>query len=124
MQADPQTKASLTQLTREIELKEAEASRLESERAAIARACRKATRRLRYLHAAQAIRKPAAQYHLWPLAVMLVGPTVIGIFALILVNLITGSYPIAFFAFLLGTVAGVGLFASFVYHPADTVLPA
>lgn len=115
---------SLTQLTREIELAEAEASRLETERAAIAKESHTAARRLRYLHLARAIRKPTAQFNLWPLAVMLVGPMIVGNFALILVNLLTGSYPAAFFAFLLGTVAGVGLFASFVYHPPDTLLLA
>ena len=55
---------------------------------------------------------------------MLVGPTVVGIFVLIIVNLLTGSYPAAFFGFLLGAVAGAGLFASLIFHPADSVLPA
>ena len=55
---------------------------------------------------------------------MLVGPTIVGIFVLIIVNLLTGSYPAAFFGFLLGAVAGAGLFASLIFHPADTVLPA
>lgn len=112
------------QLTREVEQTESEIGRLESERSAIATDVRKAARRLRYLHLAQSIRRPAAQFNLWPLAVMLVGPTIIGIVCLILINLITGSYALSFFAFLLGTIAGVGLFASIVYHPADTVLPA
>jgi HJR/Mrr/RecB family endonuclease len=114
----------LTQLTIEIEHLEREVARLESERSNIVRELRKAARRLGYLRIATTIRKPAAQFNLWPLAVMLVGPLAIGIVALILVNLVTGSYPVAFFAFLLAVVAGVGLFASFIYHPADTLLPA
>ena len=114
----------LTQLNREIEQAEAEASRLETERAAVATDARKATRRLRYLRLSRAIRQPAAKFNLWPMAVMLVGPTVVGIVLLVLVHFLTGSYPLAFFGFLLGTVAGVGLFATLVYHPADTLLPA
>jgi HJR/Mrr/RecB family endonuclease len=114
----------LTQLTREIEHLEADVARLEAERAIIAIDTRKAARRLRQLRLARAIRKPSAQFNLWPMAVMLVGPTVIGIIFLILVNLVINSYPLAFFAFLLGTVAGVGLFVSLVYHPPDTLLPA
>jgi hypothetical protein len=114
----------LTQLTREIEQREAEVKRLEAERAVVSKDSRKAVRRLRYLGLARAIRKPATQYNLWPMAVMLVGPMLIGIIALIVVNLVINSYPLAFFAFLLATVAGVGLFASLVYHPPDTLLPA
>jgi HJR/Mrr/RecB family endonuclease len=114
----------LTQITVEIEHLEREVARLEIERAEVARACRNAARRLRYLRLAKSIRQPAAHFNLWPLAVMLVGPTVLGIFTLILVNLITGSYPLSFFAFLLGIVAGVGLFASVIYHPPETLLPA
>jgi hypothetical protein len=58
------------------------------------------------------------------MAVMLIGPTVVGIFVLIVVHFVTGSYPLSFFGFLLGTVAGAGLFAALMYSPADTLLPA
>jgi hypothetical protein len=57
------------------------------------------------------------------MALMLVGPIVFGIVAMIIVHLPTNSYPLAFFAFLLGTVAGVGVFGALLYHPADTLLP-
>jgi HJR/Mrr/RecB family endonuclease len=114
----------LTQLTREIEQLETEAARLETERGVIAREVRKAARRLRYLRLARAIRKPAAQYSLWPMIVMLAGPTIVGTIALIAIHILTNSFPLAFFGFLLGMVAGVGLFASLVYHPPDTLLPA
>lgn len=117
------TQRPLTQLTREIEQLEAEAKRLETERAAIARDVRQAARRARYLHLAQTIRRPAAQISQWPLAVMFIGPVIVGFLALVLVNLLTSSFPAAFFGFLLGIVAGVGLFASLLYHPADTLLP-
>lgn len=112
------------QLAREVEQTEADIARLESERSAIALDVRKAARRLRYLNAAQWIRRPAAQFNLWPLTVMFIGPLIVGIVCLVLVNLVTDSYPLSFFAFLLGIIAGVGLFASFVYHPADTLLLA
>jgi HJR/Mrr/RecB family endonuclease/F0F1-type ATP synthase assembly protein I len=124
MTTSSQLSRSLIQLTHEIEQLEAEAARLEAERAAIASDARKAARRLRYLRLAQSIRKPAGQYNLWPMAVMLVGPTMVGVAMLIVVNLLTNSYPAAFIGFLLGTVSGVGLFASLVYHPPDGLLPA
>ena len=124
MSTDTSSKRPLTQLTREIEQVEADVARLETERAAIAREARKAARRLRYLNLARAIRKPAAQLNLWPMMVMFIGPIVIGVIVLIVVHLLTNSYPFAFFGFLLGTVAGVGLFASLMYSPPDTVLPA
>jgi hypothetical protein len=118
------TQRPLTQLTREIEQLDADAARLEKERAAIARDSRKAGRRLRYLNLARTIRKPAAQLNLWPMMVLFIGPIVVGTMVLIAVHLLTNSYPFAFFAFLLGIVAGVGLFASLMYSPADTLLPA
>jgi HJR/Mrr/RecB family endonuclease len=117
-------KRPLTQLNHEIEAAEAEAARLESERRLIAADVRRASRRLQYLLLAKRLRAPAKSLELWPIAVLLVGPLACGIAALVLVNLLTSSYPVAFFAFLLGIVAGVGLFASLIYHPADTLLPA
>ncbi len=124
MSADTSSEKQLAQLNREIEQLEADAKRLESERAIIDRQARRTSRRFRYLKFLRSLRAPAAQFHLWPMAVLSIGPLVLGAFILILVNLITGSYPLAFFAFLLGIVAGVGLFATMMYHPADTLLPA
>jgi hypothetical protein len=124
MSTSPPFHRPLTQLTREIEQVETDVARLESERKEIATDIRKSARRLRYLRWAQTIRRPTAHFNLWPMAVMLVGPVVIGIIFLVLVNLLTNSYPAAFFAFLIGAVLGVGLFASFVYHPPDTLLSA
>jgi HJR/Mrr/RecB family endonuclease len=49
---------------------------------------------------------------------------VVGTLAFLLIHLLTNSFPLSFFAFLLGAVGGVGLFASIVYHPPDTLLPA
>jgi hypothetical protein len=114
----------LTQITSEIEQLEVDAARLESERAAVAKASRKSSRQLRHLRLAQHIRKPTSQFQLWPIIVMFVGPMIVGTLAFIVIHLLTNSFPFAFFAFLLGTVGGVGLFASVVYHPPDTLLPA
>lgn len=123
MSSDTPSKRPLTQLNHEIEETEQELARLEKERSLIAKESSRATRRHRYYRFAQTMRKPTASLNLWPLAVMLFGPLIFGIVALIIVHLPTNSYPLAFFAFLLGTVAGAGLFASLMYHPADTVLP-
>jgi hypothetical protein len=124
MPTENPSKRPLTQLNHEIDEAEAEASRLENERQAVAKEVSRSSRRLRYYQFAQWIRRPAASCELWPLAVMLFGPLTVGVVALIVVHFPTGSYPLAFFAFLVGTVAGVGLFAALVYHPADTLLPA
>ena len=122
--AEISSKRPLTQLNHEIDEAEAEASRLDSERQAVAKDAARASRRLRYYRFAQWIRRPATSFELWPMIVMLFGPFTVGILALVIVHFPTGSYPLAFFAFLVGTVAGVGLFAALVYHPADTLLPA
>jgi hypothetical protein len=117
-------KRPLTQLKHEIEAAEAEAARLEAERARVAKDTARASRRLRYYQLARRLRAPARSFAMWPMAIMLFGPLVFGIIALILVHLPTNSYPLAFFAFLLGVVAGVGVFGSLLFHPADTLLPA
>jgi hypothetical protein len=117
-------KRPLTQLNHEIEAAEAEAARLETERRAVAKDAGRASRRLRYFHLARRLRAPAKSFEMWPMAVMLFGPLLCGIVTMIVVHLPTNSYPLAFFAFLLGIVAGVGLFGALIYHPADTLLPA
>ncbi len=124
MSVDSHSKRPLTQLNFEIEAAEADAKRLELERATIVRLARKATRRLRYLRLAQSMRGPAASYSLWTTGVMFVGSALTGMLVLVVVHFLSGSYPAAFFGFLLGSVAGVGLFASLMYNPPDTLLPA
>lgn len=124
MPADTSREQQISQLNREIEQHEADVARLKIEQAAIAKEAGKAGRRQRYLRLAQWIRKPTASFNLWPLAVMFIGPIIAGVIAFVLIHTLTGYYPAAFFAFLIGIVAGVGLFASLVYNPADTVLPA
>jgi hypothetical protein len=121
---EPTAKRPLTQLNHDIDAAEAEAARLESERRTIVKDAAKALRRLRYYQIARRLRSPGKSLEMWPMAVMLFGPLLLGFLAMIIVHLPTGSYPLAFFAFLLGVVAGVGVFASLIYHPADTLLPA
>jgi hypothetical protein len=117
-------KRPLTQLNHEIEAVEADAARLETERRAVAKDAGRASRRLRYFQLAQRVRAPAKSFQMWPMAAMLFGPLLFGIAAMIVVHLPTSSYPLAFFGFLLGIVAGVGVFGSLIYHPADSLLPA
>src|SRR5689334_14343815 len=119
MASEKSTKRPLTQLNHEIEEAEAEVARLENERRTIAKEVNKASRRVRYLSLAKWIRRPTAKFAQWPLALIFFGSLLVGIVALTIVQLITGSYPLAFFAFLLGIVAGVGMFASLVYRPTD-----
>ena len=116
-------KKQLAKFNREIEQLEADAKRLEGERATVNKLARRATRRFRYMTFLLSFRAPAAQYSLWPYTVLSVGPILVGVFLLVFIIMLTGSYPLAFFAFLLGVVAGVGLFATMMYHPADTMLP-
>jgi hypothetical protein len=124
MSTEVSSKRPLTELNHLIEQLEADASRLENEKSAVAKDAARAARRLRYFQLARSIRRPTAAMEFWPFAVLLVGPLVIGIVTLIVVQLVTGSYPLAFFAFLLSIVAGVGLFAALMYVPSDAQLPA
>jgi hypothetical protein len=98
-------------------------ARLERERAGLEKAERRAARRSQYLKCVRLLRAPSQRFHLWPLAVMFLAPLVVGAMLLILINLLTSSYPLAFFAFLLGVVAGVGLFATMIFQPVDALLP-
>jgi hypothetical protein len=118
------SKRPLTQLNHEIEAAEAEVARLESERRIVAKDVAKASRWLRYYQLAQRLRAPRKSFDMWPIAVMLFGPILIGIMAMIIVHLPTSSGLLAFFAFLLGTIGGVGLFGALLFRPVDALLPA
>jgi Restriction endonuclease len=124
MPAETHYEKQLAELNREIEQLEADVNRLDDERRAIRKQARRSTRRSRYVSVIRSLRAPTARFNLWPWAVLSAGPLVVGALSLIAVNLVTGSYPLAFFAFLLGVVAGVGLFATMMYHPPDTLLPS
>ena len=115
-------KRQLTQLNREIEEAEAEASRLETERAAVAKDAARARRLLRYLRFVRWFRRPAATFEVWPTAAMIVGPAVVGVVLLIVSHLILDSFPLALLMFIVGLAAGAALFAALLYRPADAVL--
>ena len=117
-------KRPLTQLNHEIEQAEAEASRLQNERAAVAKDVSRAARRLRYLQLARRLRGPTARFEMWPLAVLVLGGGAIGFLFLVLAGLVTSSISLGFLAFVIGLLAGAALFASLLYRPANELLPA
>ena len=100
MFSDTPAERQLTKLNQEIEQLEADTLQLESERAARSREARRASWRIGYFRLARALRAPAATFNLWPRAVMFLGPLVVGVMLLVVVNLATNSYPLAFFLFI------------------------
>ncbi|HEY4235635.1 MAG TPA: hypothetical protein VGM76_19540 [Lacipirellulaceae bacterium] len=118
MELDP------AELNRQIGKLEIESNRLGIERAALAKAAGGAARRYRYLQFARHLRRPAASSHLWPLAVLLVGPLILGILMVILFGLIFSSTSILITTFIVGALAGAALIAALLYYPGDAVLAA
>jgi hypothetical protein len=118
MELDP------AQLNREIGQLETDAARLNIERTALAKSAARATRQRRYLQFARWLRKPAASFHLWPLAVLLIGPLTAGILLVVLISLIAPSTSLVMGGFVVGALAGVAICAALLYHPADPLLPA
>lgn len=114
----------LAQLNREIEQLEADAPRLEAERAALAKAASRAGRRSHYLRLARALRTPTTSFEMWPVGVLAVGPILTGVLLFILVNLVSSSFVASFLAFLVGAAGGAYIFAALLYRPADDLLPA
>jgi hypothetical protein len=123
MSTEVSSKRPLTQLNFDIEQAEAEASRLESERRAIAKDAARARRQLRYLQLAQRTRKPTASFEMWPIILLVFGSGVVAVLTFIVVHFIFDSFGIAFLGLLAGALAGAGLFASLLYRPADALLP-
>ena len=97
---------------------------MEAERVGIAKDVRGAERRLKYLQLARWIRKPAATYAMWPIALIVIGGGLLGFLFVILVSVVTGSLPSALLSFLIGLGTGASLFAALLYRPPDTILPA
>jgi hypothetical protein len=124
MPVETPAEQQLTRLNQENEQLEADAARLENERSTFAKEAARARRRVRYLAAARAFRKPAASFEMWPTAALVLGPILTGVLLFILVNLVTGSFGLAFLGFLLGAAAGLALIAALLYRPADSLLPA
>src|SRR5688572_25884122 len=103
-------KRPLTQLNHEIEELETEASRLNAERATIAKDVARASRRRRYLHLAQVFRRPRDSFELWPMAALIIGPVVVGILLFMILHLLFGVFALALLGLLVGLGAGTVLF--------------
>jgi Restriction endonuclease len=124
MPADTPAEQQLTKLNQEIEQLEAESARLEGERGVLAKEASRTVRRFRYLGLARSVRRPTASFEMWPIAALVLGPIITGVLLFVIVNLITGSFGLAFLGFLIGATAGLALVASLLYRPADAILPA
>jgi hypothetical protein len=116
MELDP------AQLNREIGQLETDAARLNIERAALVKSAARASRHRRYLQFARWLRKPSAYFHLWPLAVLLIGPLTLGLFSAILISLIIASTSLVIGGFVAGVLAGAAICAALLCHPADALL--
>jgi Restriction endonuclease len=123
MTVDATSKRPLTQLNREIEALEADVERLEAERKAITKDASRAKWRLRYLHAARSVRKPAATVEIWHTLVLIFGSGVVGVLLFIIVHLVFDSLPLAVLGLLIGGGGGAAMFASLLYRPPDALLP-
>jgi hypothetical protein len=118
MELDP------VQLNREIGQLETDLARLGIEQSALAKSVSRAARRRRYLGLAQLLRKPTASFPLWPWAVLLIGPLVVGLLCLIVVSFVSSSAFVSLAAFLIGAITAAASVAALLYHPADAVLAA
>jgi hypothetical protein len=118
MELDP------AELNRQIGQLETESARLAIESAALAKAAARAARHRRYLQLARSIRKPTTSLHLWPLAVLFIGPLILGVLLAILAGLFAVSASMMFAGFIAGALTGAALIAALLYHPADAILAA
>lgn len=109
-------------LWREVAQLEAEATRLEAGRAALAKRVARLSRRLRYLQLARWIRRPAATMPAYPLVLLGIGPLVLGVALLIIVSLLVGSWAISFGGLLSGIFGGLIALAALLFRPANTEL--
>jgi hypothetical protein len=116
MELDP------VQLNREIGQLETDLARLDIEQSALTKSVSRAARRRRYLQLARSLRKPTASFPLWPFAVLLIAPLVLGLLSLIFVSFVSNSAFVSMVAFLIGALAGAAVFAALLYRPADAVL--
>lgn len=114
----------LEDLNRDIERLEDESRRLEAERSAAAKQAGRLARRSRYLRFLRWFRSPAKSLELWPLLVLTIGPFLVAVLTMIVVDLAFDSGLYAVGGFLLGAAVGAGLFAMFLYRPTDDVLAA
>jgi Restriction endonuclease len=114
----------LAELNAEITRLEAEAGVLEKERRAAAREAAKLARRARYLQFLRWFRSFGASLPSWPLLVLTIGPFLVAVLAMIIVDTIFDSRLLALAGFLVGAAGGAGLFAMWLYRPDGQVLAA
>jgi hypothetical protein len=116
------SKRPLTQLNHEIEQAEADAARLEGERATVAKDAVRAARKLRNLKLARWLRRPTATIELWRSGLLIVGPAIIGVSLFVILHLLFSSFLIAFLGFLAAAIVGVTVFSGLLYRPPDSLL--
>jgi hypothetical protein len=122
MPAEISSKRPLTQLNHEIEQAEADASRLETEKAGVKKDARRASRRLKYLQLARWLRRPAASIEMWRSGVLIVGPAIVGVLLFVLVHLIFGAFGLALLGLMAGVAGGIAIFYALLYRPQDGLL--
>jgi Restriction endonuclease len=109
---------------RELGQVEAEAARLEAERSTRAKSVKRLTRHRIYLRLARWIRSPRPSVPAYSLALLAIGPLVLGVIVMMLLSWLFGNWSMALGSFLVAWIAGAAGFASLLYHPADSLLPA
>ncbi len=122
MTTDATSKRPLTQLNHKIEALKADVAHLEAERKAVTKDASRAKWRLRYLHSARSVRKPAATIEMWHTLVLIIGSGLVGVLLFIIVQLIFDSLPLAMFGLLIGVGGGAAMLASLLYWPPDALL--
>ena len=83
-----------------------------------------AQRKSRYLRAAQALRKPAEQYALWNVGVLIVGPTLSIAFAFVLLAIIGAPGGLTLFTVILAALSVLVILAVMLNIPATHSLPS
>jgi len=114
----------LAELNAEITRLEAAAGVLEKERRAAARQATILARKARYLQFLRWFRSFGASLPSWPLLVQTIGPFLLAVLTMVVVDMIFGSRLLALAGFLFGAAGGAGLFAMWLYRPDDEVLAA
>jgi HJR/Mrr/RecB family endonuclease len=122
MPVETPSKRPLTQLNFEIEEAEAEAARLEMDRASIARIASRASRRLQFLRLARWVRSPTASIEFWPIVLLTVGSGVVAVLLFILMHLVFDSVSLALLGLLVGLAGSAALFATLLYKPPNALL--
>lgn len=122
--------SQVKQLERNIQLLRSTISRLEDRHTRLSQsaraqvqALRRAQLRASYLGFLRWFRSPRSSFDLWPLAVLLIGPTTVGGVVFVSVHLLTGALLSAFGWGCVAAVMGATVFATLLFvPPTDRVL--